>query len=152
MRPTGPHSLILCSRTTSPRMNRSVPARHSPFPNSKEEFLIRGENVEIVQLERSLPLMTASRGGVGIETAAAYINYEFERVFYKLNYGFRATIQNLYMVGYNTNAQEAGVLILRSFLGERTGAILVIQADIRRTMLERPSRRIARLYGRNTAS
>lgn len=40
------------------------------------------------------------RGGVGIETSAAYIGPEFERIFYKINYGFRAAIQNLYMVSW----------------------------------------------------
>ena len=42
---------------------------------------------------------TSCRGGVGVETSAAHIGYEFERVFYKLNYGYRAAIQSLYMVG-----------------------------------------------------
>ncbi len=40
----------------------------------------------------------ACRGGVGVETSAAYIDSEFERIFYKLNYGFRIALQNLYMV------------------------------------------------------
>ncbi|GKZ29849.1 hypothetical protein AbraIFM66950_006710 [Aspergillus brasiliensis] len=36
-------------------------------------------------------------GGVGVETSAAYIGPEFERIFYKINYGFRAAIHSLYM-------------------------------------------------------
>lgn len=38
------------------------------------------------------------RGGVGVEKSASYVGPEFERVFYKLNYGYRVAIQNLYMV------------------------------------------------------
>ena len=35
---------------------------------------------------------------MGVDTSAAYIGPEFERVFYKLNYGYRVALQNLYMV------------------------------------------------------
>lgn len=45
-------------------------------------------------------LANCFRGGVGTETSAAYIGPEFERIFYKLNYGYRAAIQNLYMVSH----------------------------------------------------
>ncbi|KAE8153091.1 beta-galactosidase [Aspergillus avenaceus] len=47
-------------------------------------------------------------GGVGVETSAAYINSEFARVFYKLNYGFRIAIQSLYMLFGGTNWGNLG--------------------------------------------
>ncbi|KAF4185413.1 hypothetical protein CNMCM7927_006736 [Aspergillus lentulus] len=47
-------------------------------------------------------------GGVGMMKAAAYIGADFERVFYKLNYGFRATIHSLYMVFGGTNWGHLG--------------------------------------------
>ncbi|KAL7652749.1 hypothetical protein ACMYSQ_010009 [Aspergillus niger] len=47
-------------------------------------------------------------GGVGIETSAAYIGPEFERIFYKINYGFRTAIQNLYMIFGGTNWGNLG--------------------------------------------
>ncbi|KAH7111200.1 beta-galactosidase [Dactylonectria macrodidyma] len=47
-------------------------------------------------------------GGVGVETTAAYVSAEFERIFYKLNYGFRATIHNLYMIFGGTNWGNLG--------------------------------------------
>ncbi|KAJ2982782.1 hypothetical protein NUW58_g6371 [Xylaria curta] len=37
-------------------------------------------------------------GGAGTENCASLINHEFERVLYKVIYGFRTTIFNLYMV------------------------------------------------------
>lgn len=42
-----------------------------------------------------------SRGGAGSEFCAALLNHEFERVIYKTVYGFRVTILNLYMVGFD---------------------------------------------------
>lgn len=39
-----------------------------------------------------------NRGGVGVHVCTALINEEFERVFYKINYGLKITIMNLYMV------------------------------------------------------
>ncbi|KAI9045940.1 glycoside hydrolase family 35 protein [Aspergillus affinis] len=47
-------------------------------------------------------------GGVGVQTQAALINHEFARVFYKLNYGLRIAIQNLYMVFGGTNWGNLG--------------------------------------------
>ncbi|KAH8802585.1 putative beta-galactosidase [Xylogone sp. PMI_703] len=47
-------------------------------------------------------------GGVGVETSAAHINHEFERIFYKLNYGFRIAIQSLYMIFGGTNWGNLG--------------------------------------------
>ncbi|KAM3084281.1 hypothetical protein ACMFMF_001638 [Clarireedia jacksonii] len=49
-----------------------------------------------------------SWGGVGVETSAAHIGYEFERVFYKINYGYRAAIQSLYMIFGGTNWGNLG--------------------------------------------
>ncbi|KAL2816018.1 beta-galactosidase [Aspergillus cavernicola] len=39
-------------------------------------------------------------GGQGVEGSAAFINAEFERIFYKLNYGLRIAIQNLGNLGH----------------------------------------------------
>ncbi|CZR68484.1 related to beta-galactosidase [Phialocephala subalpina] len=47
-------------------------------------------------------------GGVGVEFSAAYIGYEFERVFYKNNYGFRIAVQSLYMIFGGTNWGNLG--------------------------------------------
>ncbi|KAJ0419172.1 putative beta-galactosidase [Aspergillus carlsbadensis] len=47
-------------------------------------------------------------GGVGVETSAAYINSDFARVFYKLNFGFRMTIHSLYMLFGGTNWGNLG--------------------------------------------
>ncbi|OOG00557.1 glycoside hydrolase family 35 protein [Aspergillus carbonarius ITEM 5010] len=47
-------------------------------------------------------------GGVGVDTSAAYIGPEFERVFYKLNYGYRVALQNLYMIFGGTNWGNLG--------------------------------------------
>ncbi|PWY94572.1 hypothetical protein BO94DRAFT_553494 [Aspergillus sclerotioniger CBS 115572] len=47
-------------------------------------------------------------GGVGVDTSAAYIGPAFERVFYKLNYGYRVAIQNLYMIFGGTNWGNLG--------------------------------------------
>ncbi|KAL4962576.1 glycoside hydrolase family 35 protein [Aspergillus stella-maris] len=47
-------------------------------------------------------------GGVGVDASAAYIGPEFERVFYKLNYGYRIAIQNLYMMFGGTNWGNLG--------------------------------------------
>ncbi|PYH98013.1 hypothetical protein BO71DRAFT_416628 [Aspergillus ellipticus CBS 707.79] len=47
-------------------------------------------------------------GGVGVETSAAYIGPEFARVFYKLNYGFRAAIHSLYMVRIGNLGHSGG--------------------------------------------
>ncbi|KAJ6015375.1 beta-galactosidase [Penicillium herquei] len=49
-----------------------------------------------------------SWGGVGVATSAAYIGSEFERVFYKLNYGYRVAIQSLYMIFGGTNWGNLG--------------------------------------------
>ncbi|KAF2632356.1 glycoside hydrolase family 35 protein [Macroventuria anomochaeta] len=47
-------------------------------------------------------------GGVGVETAAALINHEFARVFYKINYGLHTAIMNLYMTYGGTNWGNIG--------------------------------------------
>ncbi|CAG8902480.1 unnamed protein product [Penicillium egyptiacum] len=47
-------------------------------------------------------------GGQGINACAAMINHEFARIFYKLNFGFRATIVNLYMMFDGTNWGNLG--------------------------------------------
>ncbi|RAK88787.1 beta-galactosidase [Aspergillus costaricaensis CBS 115574] len=47
-------------------------------------------------------------GGVGVDTSAAYIGPEFARIFYKINYGFRTAIQNLYMIFGGTNWGNLG--------------------------------------------
>ncbi|PYI11671.1 beta-galactosidase [Aspergillus sclerotiicarbonarius CBS 121057] len=47
-------------------------------------------------------------GGVGVDTGAAYIGPEFERVFYKLNYGYRVALQSLYMIFGGTNWGNLG--------------------------------------------
>ncbi|KAB8229654.1 glycoside hydrolase family 35 protein [Aspergillus alliaceus] len=47
-------------------------------------------------------------GGVGSHISAAYIGYEFERVLYKINYGLRIAIQNLYMIFGGTNWGNLG--------------------------------------------
>ncbi|KAL4787125.1 beta-galactosidase [Aspergillus varians] len=47
-------------------------------------------------------------GGPGVEQSAAHINSEFVRVFYKINYGMRITIQNLYMLFGGTNWGNLG--------------------------------------------
>ncbi|RAH73282.1 glycoside hydrolase family 35 protein [Aspergillus aculeatinus CBS 121060] len=47
-------------------------------------------------------------GGVGVDASAAYIGPEFERVFYKLNYGYRIAIQSLYMIFGGTNWGNLG--------------------------------------------
>ncbi|KAJ5106824.1 beta-galactosidase [Penicillium angulare] len=49
-----------------------------------------------------------SWGGVGVATSAAYIGPEFERVIYKLNYGYRAAIHSLYMIFGGTNWGNLG--------------------------------------------
>ncbi|KAJ5611498.1 beta-galactosidase, partial [Penicillium herquei] len=49
-----------------------------------------------------------SWGGVGVDTSAAYIGAEFARVFYKLNYGYRAALQSLYMIFGGTNWGNLG--------------------------------------------
>ncbi|KAH8429096.1 glycoside hydrolase family 35 protein [Aspergillus melleus] len=51
---------------------------------------------------------TGRRGGVGVEKQAAFINHEFARVLYKLNYGLRIAIQNLYMIFGGTNWGNIG--------------------------------------------
>ncbi|RAL03867.1 glycoside hydrolase family 35 protein [Aspergillus ibericus CBS 121593] len=48
------------------------------------------------------------RGGVGVDTGAAYIGPEFERMFYKLNYSYRAALQSLYMIFGGTNWGNLG--------------------------------------------
>ncbi|KAJ5612571.1 beta-galactosidase [Penicillium lagena] len=47
-------------------------------------------------------------GGVGVETSAAHIGPEFARIFYKLNYSFRAAIHSLYMIFGGTNWGNLG--------------------------------------------
>ncbi|KAJ5731456.1 beta-galactosidase [Penicillium malachiteum] len=49
-----------------------------------------------------------SWGGVGAAASAAFIGSEFERVFYKLNYGYRVAIQSLYMIFGGTNWGNLG--------------------------------------------
>ncbi|KAJ5925341.1 beta-galactosidase [Penicillium verhagenii] len=49
-----------------------------------------------------------SWGGVGVETSAAFIGPEFARIFYKLNYSFRAAIHSLYMIFGGTNWGNLG--------------------------------------------
>lgn len=44
---------------------------------------------------------TFLRGGAGVNACASLLNNEFERVIYKVVYGFRTTILNLYMVNLN---------------------------------------------------
>ncbi|KAH7409514.1 glycoside hydrolase superfamily [Cadophora sp. MPI-SDFR-AT-0126] len=47
-------------------------------------------------------------GGSGNGTCAAMINHEFARIFYKVNFGFRTTIMNLYMMFGGTNWGNLG--------------------------------------------
>lgn len=66
--------------------------------------------------------LTISRGGAGPEACAAMINQDFERVFYKQNYGLHTTFMNLYMVwrtSYNVKSQHSLTPdIRRNKLGE----------------------------------
>lgn len=92
------------------------------------------------------------RGGPGVEQAAAYINSEFARVFNKLNYGFRITIQNLYMVSENTpHTPNMGVVNESSYSEAQTGAISGIPVATLRTTLGRESLKIGLLIAKNTA-
>ncbi|EED13499.1 beta-galactosidase, putative [Talaromyces stipitatus ATCC 10500] len=47
-------------------------------------------------------------GGVGVDSTAAHIGPEFGRIFYKINYGYRAAIHNLYMIFGGTNWGNLG--------------------------------------------
>ncbi|KAI4592309.1 hypothetical protein KJ359_011368 [Pestalotiopsis sp. 9143b] len=47
-------------------------------------------------------------GGVGFEKCLSLISYEFERVYYKNNYGFGVTIYNLYMIFGGSNWGNLG--------------------------------------------
>ncbi|RKK63882.1 putative beta-galactosidase E [Fusarium oxysporum] len=47
-------------------------------------------------------------GGPGVEMCGDMINHEFERIFYKINYGFHITIMNLYMTFGGTNWGNLG--------------------------------------------
>ncbi|KAL5318830.1 hypothetical protein ACEPPN_013897 [Leptodophora sp. 'Broadleaf-Isolate-01'] len=47
-------------------------------------------------------------GGEGVDTCSAMINHEFARIFYKVNFGFRATVMNLYMMFGGTNWGNLG--------------------------------------------
>ncbi|KAL4879548.1 glycoside hydrolase superfamily [Aspergillus karnatakaensis] len=47
-------------------------------------------------------------GGLGKEVQTAFINHEFARVFYKLNYGMHIAVQNLYMMFGGTNWGNLG--------------------------------------------
>ncbi|KAF3017209.1 hypothetical protein E8E14_012799 [Neopestalotiopsis sp. 37M] len=47
-------------------------------------------------------------GGVGFDKCLSLVNYEFERVYYKNNYGFGVTIYNLYMIFGGSNWGNLG--------------------------------------------
>ncbi|KAI2637638.1 glycoside hydrolase family 35 protein [Hypomontagnella submonticulosa] len=47
-------------------------------------------------------------GGPGLDNCAAFINHEFERVFYKNNFAAGATIHNIYMIFGGTNWGNIG--------------------------------------------
>jgi hypothetical protein len=81
-------------------MQESAAIRRFPYLNFKGGARTRGMYLLSYRAHRKASSFRTniSRGGVGIGAAAAYINYEFERIFYKINYGYRATIQSLYMV------------------------------------------------------
>lgn len=73
--------------------------RRFPSQNSKVGCLTVGMiNLGYLYRAKHSKLILYSRGGVGVDTSAAYIGPEFARIFYKINYGFRTAIQNLYMV------------------------------------------------------
>lgn len=75
--------------------------RRSPSQNSKVECLTVGMiTLGYMYYAKHPKLIMYSRGGVGVDTSAAYIGPEFARVFYKINYSFRTAIQNLYMVSW----------------------------------------------------
>ncbi|PQE06986.1 beta-galactosidase protein [Rutstroemia sp. NJR-2017a BBW] len=85
---------------------------HSPFSSplstynySTHEQQSSGTPFSISEFQGGAP---DAWGGVGVETSAAHIGYEFERVFYKLNYGYRAAIQSLYMIFGGTNWGNLG--------------------------------------------
>ncbi|KAI0974123.1 glycoside hydrolase superfamily [Xylaria arbuscula] len=47
-------------------------------------------------------------GGAGVAACASLLNHEFERVIYKVVYGFRTTVLNLYMIFGGTNWGNIG--------------------------------------------
>lgn len=84
-----------------------------------------------------------------METSAAYIGTEFERIFYKLNYGFRIGIHSIYMVSSTLRRAQKGLphwphapfyvcvdLTSSRSLEELTGATLVTQVATHHTILE----------------
>ena len=85
-----------------------------------------------------------------MDTSAAYIGAEFARVFYKLNYGYRAALQSLYMVNDSYPSLSVGSANQTRYLVARTGETSVTQEGTPLTMSEQQSRRTARSFGRNT--